>query len=173
MKSLRIVPAALLAIGAVSWSAGSASAASDWIQYREPDFTVAAGVACSFQVDAHVVQDKEAYRVLETYPDGTDKSEEWKGVLVIEFTNHDTGSTVTKNVNGRAIIEYLPDGSFHEISVLSGHFTTSIPAGNDLPQGVYYIGGRGTTMTVNPDGTRTVELGPTGTAENLCPELAG
>jgi len=59
----------------------------------------------------------------------------WKGLLKIAFTNHDTGTTVTKNVNGRSLSEYFPDGTFKSITVLSGHFTTSIAPGNEMPPG--------------------------------------
>jgi hypothetical protein len=144
---------------------------SPWIQYREPDFSFPAG-GCAFQVDAHVVNDHEAYRVLESYPDGTDKLQEWKGLLMIEFTNHDTGTSVTKNVNGRGLIEYTADGAFHKITIESGHFTTGFRAGSGVEPGVYYVGGRGTSMTVNPDGTKTLELGKNGSAENLCSALS-
>lgn len=160
-------------LGVAAGSADADQSSSPWITYREPDFTVAAGDACTFQVDAHVVSDHEAYRVIETYADGTDKRELWKGLLKIAFTNHDTGTTVTRNVNGRSFIDYRPDGSFEQITVLSGHFTTSIPPGNDLPPGEYYIGGKGTRMTKSPDGTKTVVLGKNGSAENLCPALSG
>jgi hypothetical protein len=116
--------------------------------------------------------DHEAYRVLESYPDGSDKVQEWKGLLMIEFTNHDTGTSVTRNVNGRGLIEYDPDGAFHKITIESGHFTTSFQPGSGVEPGVYYVGGKGTSMTVNPDGTKTLQLGKNGSAENLCPALA-
>ncbi len=110
---------------------------------------------------------------METYPDGTDKVQLWKGLPKIAFTNHDTGTTVTKNVNGRSFIEYYPDGTFKSITVLSGHFTTSIAPGNEMPPGVYYVTGKGTRMTLNRDGTKTLVLGKNGSAENLCVVLAG
>lgn len=160
-------------LGSVAEPAVAEQPSSPWISYREPDFTVAAGDACTFQVDAHVVNDHEAYRVLETYADGTDKVQSFKGLLKIAFTNHDTGRTVTKNVNGRSLIEYRPDGSFERITVLSGRFTTSIAPGNDVAPGVYYVSGKDSQLTLNPDGSKTLALGKNGSAENLCPALAG
>ncbi len=160
-------------LGLVAEPAVADQPSSPWIPYREPDFTVAAGDACTFQVDAHVVNDHEAYRVLETYADGTDKVQSFKGLLKIAFTNHDTGRTVTKNVNGRSLIEYRSDGSFQRITVLSGHFTTSIAPGNDVAPGVYYVSGKDSQLTLNPDGSKTLALGKNGSAENLCPALAG
>ena len=59
------------------------------------------------------------------------------------------------------------------ITVLSGHFTTSIAPGNEMPAGVYYVTGKGTRMTLNPDGTKTLVLGKNGSAENLCVVLVG
>ncbi len=160
-------------VGLAPATADADQTSSPWTTYREPDFTIAAGAGCAFQVDGHVVRDHEAYQVVDSYPDGTDKTQLWKGLLVIEFTNHDTGASVTKNVNGRSYIDYTPDGAFQRITILSGHFTTSFRPGNSVEPGVYYVGGKDTAMTVNPDGTKTLVLGKNGSAENLCPELAG
>ena len=39
--------------------------------------------------------------------------------------------------------------------------------------GVYYVGGKGPSMTVNPDGTKTLDLGKNVSAENICAALTG
>jgi hypothetical protein len=38
---------------------------------------------------------------------------------------------------------------------------------------VYCVDGKDTSMTINDDGTKTFVFGRNGSAENLCPELAG
>lgn len=173
MRVHRTVLAAVLAVLGMTLTPMAAQADSPWIEYREADFSVPAGVACTFQVDLRMVKDHEAYRNIAFYDDGTVKTQLWKGLLVIEFINHDTGASITKNVNGRAHIDYAPDGAFTSITLLSGHFTAIVPPGNELDPGVYFVGGRGTTMTVGSQPSiRTIEYGRTGSAVNLCEAIA-
>jgi hypothetical protein len=176
-KLATLAAAASLVAGGVGLSIAAPAAAdqdsSPWIRFHQADFTVAAGSGCSFQVDAHVVNDKEEFQNVDFYDDGTVKTQIFKGLLVIAFTNHDTGTSLTRNVNGRAFIDYTAAGEFERIRTLTGHFTTAVAPGNELPAGVYYVGGQGTSMTINDDGTKTFVFGPNGSAENLCPELAG
>ncbi|MEP6526889.1 MAG: hypothetical protein ABJA86_06960 [Nocardioidaceae bacterium] len=61
-----------------TWSSG-------WIRYHQPDFSLDAGVACDFGVDATVVRDREFYKDVGFYSDGTVKTQ-WKGPLVMDFT---------------------------------------------------------------------------------------
>lgn len=145
---------------------------SPWIRYQQPDLTIPAGRACSFPVDEHVVNDHEEYQALETWPDGSSKTEDWKGLLVITFTNADSGASVTKNINGRSLIEYTSDGGFSSITILSGHFVGTIRPGNPTPPGLWYVSGKGSSESIGPDGV-TIELGPNGSMENLCDDLAG
>lgn len=175
-KFVSAITMTFLSLGLGLSAAGPAVADQDsspWIRFHQPDFTVAAGAGCSFQVDAHVVNDQEYFQNVDFFDDGTPKTQLFKGLLVVEFANHDTGASTSRNVNGRAFIDYTPAGEFQRITIRTGHFTTAVAPGNDLPPGVYYVGGTGTSMTVNDDGTKTFSFGPNGSAENLCPELAG
>jgi hypothetical protein len=178
MKKLATIVAAtsLAAVGLATSAAAPAVGDQDsspWIRFHQPDFSVSAGSGCPFQVDAHVLNDKEYFQNVEFFDDGTPKAQRFKGLLVIRFTNVDTGASVTKNVNGRALEEFRPDGSFAKITILTGHFTGSFKTGDNVAPGVYYVSGTGSSETVNPDGTKSLELGKNGSAENLCPELTG
>lgn len=167
---LGLAAATVVGVGLTS-PASADQNSSPWISFHEPDATVPAGRACSFAVSEHVVQDHEYYQNVSTYPDGTPKSQNWKGLLVIEFTNVESGATVTRNINGRARIDYASDGAFSAITISTGHFVGTIPPGNDMASGLYYVGGKGSTLSIGPDGTRTLVLGPNGSAENLCAAL--
>ena len=63
MKRLQLtIAVTFLSLGLGLSAAGPAGADQDsspWIRFHQPDFTVAAGAGCSFQVDAHVVNDQE------------------------------------------------------------------------------------------------------------------
>jgi len=177
MKRLQLtIAVTFLSLGLGLSAAGPAGADQDsspWIRFHQPDFTVAAGAGCSFQVDAHVVNDQEYFQNVDFFTDGTPKTQLFKGLLVVEFANHETGASTSRNVNGRALLDYTPAGDFQRITILSGHFTTAVAPGNDLAPGFYYVGGTDTSMTINDDGTKTFSFGRNGSAENLCPQLAG
>jgi hypothetical protein len=46
------------------------------------------------------------------------------------------------------------------------------PAGSTPDTGLFVLGGHGTSVTFNADGTHTFTLGPAGTAVNVCDALA-
>jgi len=47
-----------------------------------------------------------------------------------------------------------------------------MPAGSTPDTGLFLLGGHGTSVTFNADGTHTFTLGPAGTAVNVCDALA-
>ncbi|MFY9915016.1 MAG: hypothetical protein WAK18_10140 [Nocardioidaceae bacterium] len=163
--------AAALAV-APTTTASADSYDSPWIRYHQPDVDVAAGHACSFAVHEHVLRDKEYYKVLATYADGTDQAELWKGPLVMRYTNVDTGASKVVNISGRARITYYRDGSFASITILTGHFGATMPPGNEMAAGLYRVGGKDSAMTIEPDGKRYLVLGPHGSTEDLCAALS-
>ncbi len=178
MKKLLSIAAALALSCGVLAVAPTATAAADsdgsaWIRYHQPDVDVAAGHACSFAVHEHVLRDKEYYKVVATYDDGTDQAELWKGPLVMRYTNVDTGASKVVNISGRARITYYPDGSFASITIITGHFGATIPPGNEMAAGLYRVGGKDSSMTVTPDGKRYIALGAHGSTEDLCAALSG
>ncbi len=151
--------------------AAPAHAASQWTDYRSGDFILAAGAACSFPLQGHVVADRERYRTTETYPDGSAKVEQYTGQLIVEYTNLDTGASVTRNLTGRSDFEYFPDGSF-TLTDVGGHFAVGLHPGDSPDTGFYVVNGVGSTVTFAADGRRTLTVSDGSTVENLCQTLA-
>jgi hypothetical protein len=143
-----------------------------WIPYEQEDVTYPAGERCEFEVFGKVLRDKEFYRDIVTYADGSPRIQLWRGPLVMRFTNMDTGYSVKRDASGQAFFEYRPDGSFEELTVQKGHFVGGMPAGSIPSQGLFYVSGRWSSLVAHADGTRQLFLGPNGSAENLCETLA-
>ena len=120
-----------------------------------------------------MVRDQEFFKNVSFYADGTVHTQLFKGPLWIRWTNTETGESVLRDQSGRAILEYAPDGSLRTLTAQTGHFSARMPAGSSPSMGVYYVGGKWSSLDLNADGTRTIVLGPDGTAENLCDTLAG
>lgn len=143
-----------------------------WHRYHQPDFTVPAGEGCAFKVKGKVLYDREFFRTLSRYDNGNARVLLFRGPLIIQYTNVRNGTKVIRDQAGVAKEKFNRNGSFASIKVISGHFGATISPGSNLDQGVYYLGGQGTALFENPDGTETVKLGDDGTAQNLCPILA-
>lgn len=176
-KTLSTAAALVLSVGALAVTpatpASAESGSSQWVRYHQPDVDVPAGHACSFAVHEHVLRDKEYYKVLATYDDGTHQAELWKGPLVMRYTNVDTGTAKVVDISGRARITYNPDGSFASITIVTGHFGATIPPGNEMAAGLYRVGGKDSSLTIERDGKRYIALGPNGSTEDLCAALSG
>jgi hypothetical protein len=157
--------AGVMGAGAVPASAGE----SPWVAYEQPDILVpAARSTCAFDVQETVVEDGEYYRNTEFYADGTVRTQRWRGPLVMRYTNVSSGASVVRDLSATATVHYRPDGSMASMVSEHGAFGATMPAGSSPASGIYVLGGRGTTLTLNPDGTRSFTLGPHGTAENVC-----
>jgi hypothetical protein len=129
-------------------------------------------VARDFGVDATVVRDREFFKGAGFYSDGSVKTQLWKGPLVMDFTNADTGVTIRRDLSGRAIQGYDADGAFASILIQHGNFAAVLPPGSDPGFGFYRVSGDWSSLTVNPDGTRAIAPGVNGTAENMCDAMA-
>ena len=142
-----------------------------WIPYEQEDVTYPAGVYCEFEVFAEVLRDREFFRDVTTYPDGSPRIQLWRGPLVLRFTNTETGFSVDRNASGRAFMEYGPDEEFQAITIQAGHFVGGMRAGSDPSQGIFYTSGRWSTLVRHADGRSTLRPGPNGATENLCDTL--
>lgn len=164
-----------LAATAVAVPQAVATSPGPWIPYDQPDVTIAAGTGCDFEVFQKVLRDAEYYRVVSTYPDGTPHLKQWKGPLVMRWTNTETGKSVVVDLSGRATETDRQDGSTESLTVADNgsHFGARMPAGSNLPRGIYRVSGKGSSVRFNEDGTRTITLGPHGTAVNMCGALSG
>jgi len=142
---------------------------SGWEPYRTPSFSIAAGVSCGFELKGDVVYDHEYTRVVERFPDGSPKVQEFQGALGVDFTNVATGETVRRDASGTL------RATFHEGGGSDWQFDgngiavirTSNP--NSVP-GVYLLSGS-VLYTVHPDGSREFTV-QDGTIENMCQTLA-
>lgn len=138
-----------------------------WIRYHQPDLDVKAGVACAFAVHEKVIKDREFYRTTSTWSNGNPRSQQWRGPLVMRYTNKRTGRSIAYDLSGHARIDYYRDGDFRYILVESGHFGATVGRGN-VPTSLYRVGGHGSSMTATHGGYDTLRLSPAGTAQNIC-----
>lgn len=160
---------ALTLVGAAQ-TAAHADSPHPWRPYAgSGGWTLPAGAACEFQLTATTLEDKERYRVVETWPDGSTKREEWTGQLVMEFTNDESGESVRRNLTGRGDFVYGQDGSWSLVNA-GGHFAAVLYDGDDPGPGVYVVSGKGFVVSADADGTRTLEPGD-GLLENVCETL--
>jgi len=109
-------------------------------------------------------------RVLERHPDGAVKREEYKGLLVVEYENTDTGGTVVRDVSGRGFPEYRPDGQLRRYGAI-GPVGFGMRDGDDFAKGFWIVDGIH-VVEFAEDGTRSfsVRKGP---EENVCEALDG
>ncbi len=162
---------ALVGLG-LGVGAGPAQADSPWTPYHQEDALVtAARSTCAFDVQETVVEDAERYRTTATYPDGSPKTQVFKGTLVMSYTNTSTGASVTHDLSGTGVFAYNPDGTPASLTSSHGPFGTTLPAGSTPYTGIYVVAGKGTSVAFNADGTRTLTLGKHGSSIDVCAEL--
>ena len=155
---------------AIASSPSGGSPPGAWQKFRSAPFTDAAGAVCSFAVHGDIVKDREQVRNLLTYPDGTPQEQQFRGPLVIRFTNESTGRSVVRDLSGTGWFFYTPAGALQYGHGFQ-HMSLGIHTVNTSPApGEYYLSGT-FDFAINADGTRnfTVEHG---SAENLCETLA-
>lgn len=162
--------AGTLALAATAAPAASADSPHPWVPYQGGDSVVPAGEVCSFELHLNVLEDKERYRVVETYADGSTRREEWTGQLILEFVNADTGQSVVRNTTGRGDFVYGQDGSWSLVDI-GGHIVVGIHTDDAGEPGMYYLSGSGWEVSAGPDGVRTLTEGD-GTIENICDTLS-
>jgi hypothetical protein len=170
---VRILRTAIVtAVVALLLGTGASPAAASpepWKPYRSEPWTAPAGKYCTFPLRLEIVADQEQVRVDARYPDGSVRVEEYKGLLIVEFVNVDTGERIRRDVSGHAWVTYRPDGSWESFSGV-GPFGHGFRAGDDFPQGYYVLNGVH-TITYDVDGTRRMPVA-VGTEENVCEPLA-
>ncbi len=140
-----------------------------WQQFRTQPFTDAPGVECSFGLAGTIVKDEEQTRILEYYPNGNPKLQEFRGPLFIRYTNMDTGKSAVRNLSGYGWFLYQPDGGT-KIFVPS-HFGYSIPTGNTaFPNGEWVFNGQ-LTVEITASGQVSIHF-IHATDENMCVTLS-
>jgi hypothetical protein len=146
--------------------------ASGWTPYHQSDIHYEAGRRCDFPLEGKVVLDREEYRDVSHWGNGQVRTQEWRGALVIRWTNLDSGESVRRDQSARAFVEYAEDGAMESLTSLRGAFGAGLPEGSHPGKGAYVVDGRWSSVILEDDGTRTIALGPRGTLENLCETLA-
>jgi hypothetical protein len=149
--------------------AGSVSAASPWTPLGADSFQLAAGTRCPFTLRSDVTANAERIRTLETYPDATPRLQEVVGLLLVRYTNVESGESVERNLTGTALVEYPEDGGFI-LTLVGGHMAIGLPP--TVPGGPAYLvfTGTGFSLDLNADGSRTITYG-NGQIENICDTL--
>lgn len=179
LTALIALTAALLALGVAASSAAATapSAASSmatggnaggWERFHAESFTAAAGTLCPFTLHSEVLFDREYFRTTRTYSNGDPRTQEYVGPLVVRVVNKDTGKSVVRDLSGRAVLEYAPDGSYD--FRIQGPAAVGFHPGDSLPPGFYVLRGEH-VVHFAADGTRTMVL-DRGSEENLCTTLA-
>jgi hypothetical protein len=154
-----IAPAASAADG----SAGNRG----WEPFRTQPF-VSTDV-CSFTIRGDIVKDEEEVRTDATYPDGSAKVQEFRGPLVIRFTNTGSGRSVVRDVSGYALLHFKQDGG--STWFFDGGGSIGVHLGNKAtPPGSYILQGK-FVFELSADGTRDIHR-LHASMENLCTTLA-
>jgi hypothetical protein len=168
----KLMAVALLTAFGVLGTASSAVADKPglWSDLDTGSFTAAAGTRCSFTLQGDVVSDHEQIRTLETYPDGSPKTQEVVGQLVVRYTNLDTGESVERNLTGTGIVEYGTDGSF-VLRLQGGHMAVGLAPGDTDGPAFLIFTGAGHQVFFATDGSRHVTYG-SGPVEDICETLA-
>jgi len=172
MRLSAIVGAAALLVAVLGVPA-TASAASDagvaWQPYRTAPWTDAPGAVCTFGVAATIVSDQEQFRTLASYPNGDPRLQEFRGPLVIRYTNQATGGSVVRDLSGYGWFHYGSEGSID--AFIATHIGVTVHVGNPgFAAGEWVITGR-SEVTVSSAGAIDVRL-INATAENLCQTLS-
>ncbi len=170
---LTATTAAAGAAALVATVASAASAESPWTPYRTPEVVVSAERStCGFDVRITPLEDDERYRTTSSYPDGSPRTQLFKGTLVERYTNLETGESVVRDLSASAVFAYAPDGSPASLTAVHGAFGATMPPGSTPDTGLYVISGHDSAVTFASDGSRSFSLGPNGTAEDLCDVLS-
>jgi hypothetical protein len=165
-----LAAAAVTALAAVALPGTASAAGIPWQTYRTTPWTDAPGAVCAFGVTTAIVKDQEQYRNLRTYPNGDPKLQEYRGPLIVRYTNTSTGKSAVADLSGYGWFHYLPDGAL-DIGIPS-HFDATVKVGNvGQPPGEWILTGR-SEVTVTASGAIGIRLSRHATERNMCDELS-
>ncbi len=152
-----------------SAASGTAVSSVGWQPYRTTPWTDAPGAVCAFGVTTAIVQDQEQFRTLASYPDGDPKLQEFRGPLVVRYTNTSTGQSVVRDLSGYAWFHYRAAGGLD--AFVASHIGVTVPVGNTgYPAGEWVLTGQ-SVVSIDSSGTINVRLLHAAT-ENLCSTLS-
>lgn len=157
------------ALGVTTAASAATATAVPWQPYRTAPWTDEPGAVCSFGVAATVVYDQEQYRTLAQYPNGDPRLQEFRGPLIIRYTNTSNGDSVVRDLSGYGWFHYALDGGLE--AFIASHIGITIDVGNTgFPAGEWVISGQ-SEVTVSGTGTINIYL-IHASAEDLCRTLS-
>ncbi len=106
---------------------------SGWTPYEQPDIDYAAGFRCEFAMHGEVLKDHEEFKDVAFWPDGSVRTQLWRGALVIRWSNVETGESVVRDQSAKAVAEYGSDGALDKMTSMGGAFSAGVPRGR-LPR---------------------------------------
>jgi hypothetical protein len=134
----------------------------------EQGFSYPPGEVCPFPVRVDIVRNDQ-YVTHHYDQQGNLVSDSITGALVVRVTNTATGTSVERNLAGKGIIEYNPDGSLTFDG--TGHFLAGFH-GADSPRNQLLVFSGHTIVDISATGRKTL-VSNDGAAEDLCVTLAG
>jgi hypothetical protein len=168
---LALVVAALVATMPVPASAAMGTDGEGqhgWVPAPQAAFDLPAGARCDFAIHSEPIVDEVHKLVFDTYPDGSPRRELYRGDLILEVTNTETGAVTQADASGIALIEYGTDGS------MTWYVTGPVMLGfaensGTLPRGLWIVDGQ-FMVKFSPTSYKTITM-IHGTTHNLCTDL--
>ncbi len=139
-----------------------------WVPAPSAPWDTAAGARCDVAVHGEPVVDEVVKRVVATNPDGSARTEAYKGDLVIRLTNTEDGTSYDADASGSALITYGSDGSQHW-SVAGPVLVGFAENGGTLPRGLYLVDGL-YTLDITASGHKTLTM-LRGSVDDLCKRI--
>ena len=165
-RTHRIIALLVGAAGLIVAGSGTALAdnGSGRYQIHSTPFTSS---VCGFEVNATFPIDRE-YETDVYDASGSLVRSTVTGALFMQLTRVDTGQSIERNLSGKGIYDFHPDGSFTLTD--EGHLLYGLHPGDTPDQpGLYVTSGR-TVIDFTAAGQRTVTQSA-GQAENVCTTL--
>ncbi|MEV6105997.1 hypothetical protein AB0M28_14960 [Streptomyces sp. NPDC051940] len=165
MRRYAAATAAALSLTAALAAPAAADGEGDgeWRPVTYSPIDYAAGVRCDFAFRIEQLVDEVMVKTVDTYPDGSPKTELYKGTLIARVINTETGAFYDADASGRSVVEYAEDGS--QVWHATGPVLIGFQEGQgNLPRGEYVVDGV-YTVQFSPAGQRTVTW--TGGTESL------
>ena len=157
----------LLLAGVPAMAHADTQSDDGWIPITDTNIDHPAGSACVFDVHEDIVQAAEEYRIASTYPDGTPLETDFRGPLVVRYTNESTGASVERDLSGTAQRYTLPDKT--NLWISQEHFGLTVHPGDPYhAAGIYDLNGPA-VFEITPDHYRIVLA--TTQVENICDTL--
>lgn len=144
----------LSAIPTAAHADSVAGSGGGWQPIHESNRVYPAGTVCSFELSYVVVSQAEEYRVARTYPDSSPLKTDFRGPLVLQYTNDATGASVVRDLSGTAQLYSLPDHS--SLWVSQQHFGLTVHVGDPYHAAGEYVLTGPAVFTVSSTGQPAV-----------------